>query len=228
MKFFYCLLLTQSFLLAEPSNEAVEPDIKGSEAIELISGNTLDGWTAPSERWSIADGVITGDTKGEKLSTPEWLYTQQKFSDFIFTAEVRLSGGSSANSGIYFRAKPFTFEWRKTGASYKAPSGYEYDAALDEKHNGSLGDWYARPSLRIFPDPEIMKANFKKEDWNRMTIRAQGNRLEYWLNGAKIMDYVDQDPKRSHEGLIGLQIHDRIVMKVELRNTSILHLGKSE
>lgn len=226
MKTFYCLLLTPSLLLAGPSNEAVEPELRGTEVVQLISGDTLDGWTVPSERWSIVDGVIFGDTKGEKLTTPEWLYTKQKFSDFIFTAEVRLSGGSRANSGIYFRVKPFTFKWPKTGSTYEAPSGYEYDAALDEKNNGSLGDWYARPSLRIVPDPEIMKKAFKKENWNRMTIRARGNRLEYWLNGAKIMDYLDHDPKRSHEGLIGLQIHDRLVMKVELRNALILPLKK--
>ncbi|MGJ8642548.1 MAG: 3-keto-disaccharide hydrolase [Luteolibacter sp.] len=228
MKTFYFILLAPSLLLAEPGNEAVKPEFKGDEVIQLISGNTLEGWTVPSERWSISDGVITGDTKGEKLTTPEWLYTKQSFSDFIFTAEVRLSGGLSANSGIYFRVKPFTFEWRKTGASYEAPSGYEYDAALDGKHNGSLGDWYARPSLRIFPDPQIMKEAFKKEDWNRMTIRARGNRVEYWLNGNKIMDYVDHDPKRSHEGLIGIQMHDRLVMKVELRNASILPLNLNE
>lgn len=228
MKAVYCLLLTSGLLLAEPGNVAAEPEAIGAEAIQLISGDTLEGWKAPSERWSIADGVITGDTKDEKLSTPEWLYTQQTFSDFVFTAEVRLSGGSRANSGIYFRVQPFTFEWKKTGVTYEAPSGYEYDASLEEKHNGSLGDWYARPSLRIFPDPEIMKEVFKKEDWNRMTIRAFGNRLEYWLNGAKIMDYLDHDPKRSKEGVIGFQMHDRLVMKVEIRNASILPINSDE
>jgi len=222
------LSLSSSIFAAEVLNEAAEPELKGDQVIHLIAANTLKGWKVPSDRWTIADGVIAGDTKGEKLKTPEWLYTQQSFSDFIFSAEVKLSNGAKANSGIYFRAKPFSFEWRKSGISYEAPSGYEYDAASAGKHNGSLGDWYARPSLRIYPDPALLKLVFKKEDWNRMTIRARGNRIEYWLNGAKIMDYVDLDPKRSHEGLIGLQMHDKLEMKVELRKAVILPLKKGE
>ena len=57
-----------------------------------------------------------------------------------------------------------------------------------------------------------------------MTIRARGNRLEYWINGIKIMDYLDDDPKASREGIIGFQIHDGMVMKVEFRNIRVLAL----
>ncbi|MEN8661552.1 MAG: hypothetical protein ACN4GF_07725 [Lentimonas sp.] len=38
----------------------------------------------------------------------------------------------------------------------------------------------------------------------------------------KIIDYVDDYPKGYLEGIIGLQIHDNAVMKVELRNAQIL------
>ena len=57
-----------------------------------------------------------------------------------------------------------------------------------------------------------------------MTIRARGNRLEYWINGIKIMDYLDNDPKASREGVIGFQIHDGSVMTVEYRNIHVLPL----
>ena len=57
-----------------------------------------------------------------------------------------------------------------------------------------------------------------------MTIRAHGNRLEYWMNGIKVMDYLDNDPKGSSEGIIGLQIHDGSIMKVEYRNIRVLPL----
>ena len=223
-----CIFLTPCLLLGEPANDAVEPQLKSEGFIQLISEDSFAGWTVPSERWTIAGGVITGDTNGEKLETPEWIYTKQKFADFIFSVEIRLSGGPKANSGIYYRANPFTFEWRKTGATYEAPSGYEYDVSVEERINGSLGDWYARPSLRVYSDREVMSNVFKKEDWNRMTIRARGDRLEYWVNGTKIMDYIDQDPKRSLEGLIGFQMHDKLVMKVELRNISVLPIDKEK
>ncbi len=87
-----------------------------------------------------------------------------------------------------------------------------------------MGDWYMRPSLRIYADPAIINQTYKPDSWNRMTIRARGNRLEYWINGIKVMDYVDQDPKGSREGVIGFQMHDGSVMKVEYRNIRVLAL----
>ncbi len=54
-----------------------------------------------------------------------------------------------------------------------------------------------------------------------MTLRARGNRLEYWINGIKIMDYQDPDPKGSREGVIGFQMHDGAVMKIEYRNIRV-------
>jgi hypothetical protein len=65
---------------------------------------------------------------------------------------------------------------------------------------------------------------YKEDDWNRMPIRARGNRLEYWINGTKIMDFVDPDPKASRKGIIGFQIHNGSVMKVEYRNIRIRSL----
>ncbi|MFC7336452.1 DUF1080 domain-containing protein [Haloferula chungangensis] len=218
------LILLSSFVSAESAQDDSEPKLKGDKVITLISDQSLKGWQVPSSRWSIKDGVITGDTKGEKLQTPEWIYTTAKFADFVFSADVRLSGGPRANSGIYFRVKPFTFKRGKPGTRYEAPSGYEFDAGLASRHNGSLGDWYARPSLRISADQKVMEKVFKAQDWNRMTIRAKGNRIEYWMNGTKIIDYTDNDPKRSKEGLIGIQMHDQLEMKVEIRNALLIPL----
>ncbi|MGJ8671991.1 3-keto-disaccharide hydrolase [Rubritalea sp.] len=227
MKALLCIALTLAashFLSAASSDNAKEPTLDDSKDVKLIAENSFEGWEVPSELWTIKDGVITGDTAGKKLKEPEWIYTKKKFRDFIFSADVRLSGGPKSNSGIYFRVKRFDFKWR--GSTYDAPSGYEYDAGLDSRHNGSLGDWYARPSLRVFADSELMKKVFKPEDWNRMTIRAEGDHIEYWLNGTKVLDYIDKDPKRSPEGIIGLQMHDKLVMKVEMRKAVILTLNE--
>lgn len=215
----FCLILP-CLLFAKSSEEEAEPRVSGSKAIELIQSDSLKGWKVPSDCWSIRDGVIVGNTAGQSLKAPEWLYTKQRFADFVFTCEVKLTGSRNPNSGIYFRVNPFEFKWRNK-APYEAASGYEFDVAPG-KHNGSLGDWYARPKLRIFADKKIIDRVFKENDWNRMTIRARGKHVEYWLNGEKIIDYVDEDPKGSREGIIGLQIHDNAVMKVELRKARVL------
>ena len=221
-----CCLTMPRLAFSENANEAVEPTVKGPGAIDLLEGGTLDAWKVPSTHWSIDQGSIVGQTGAEKLMIPEWLYTKQRFSDFEFTCELKLTGDNRRNTGIYYRVNTFLFERGKK--PFEAPSGYEFDAAFHNPQRknfwGSLGDWYARPSLRILPDQTIINQVYKPEKWNRMTIRARGNRLEYWINGIKVMDYLDHDPKASREGVIGFQIHDGSVMKVEYRNIHVLPL----
>ena len=204
---------------SQNANEATEPAVNGPGAIDLLAGGTLDAWKVQSAHWLLEQGSIIGQTGPEKLQIPEWLYTKQRFGNFEFTCELKLTGDNNRNTGIYFRVNTFLFKGRFT-----APSGYEFDAAPSNNYWGSLGDWYVRPSLRIYADPAMLKQAIKTEDWNRMTIRARGNRLEYWINGTKLMDYVDHDPKASREGAIGFQMHDGSVMKIEYRNIRVLPL----
>lgn len=223
--FVYSFLAMYQMAYSQNANEAVEPTVKGTGAIDLLEGGTMDAWEVPSSNWYVEEKSIVGQTGDEKLQLPEWLYTKQRFGDFEFTCELRLTGDNQRNTGVYYRVNRVLFEGYK---SFEAPSGYEFDAAYHNPSGknfwGSLGDWYARKSLRIFPDQTIINQVYKPEKWNRMTIRARGNRLEYWINGIKILDYLDHDPKASREGVIGLQIHDGSVMKVEYRNIYLLPL----
>ncbi|MBK1876993.1 3-keto-disaccharide hydrolase [Pelagicoccus mobilis] len=219
--FAFAIFLAGSQVLA---NEAVEPRVDGDGVVDLLAGGSLRAWDVPSGLWRFEDDAIVGDTGPEKITTPEWIYTKGRYRDFEFTCELRLSGDTKRNTGIYYRVNKFRFKDR-----FEAPSGYEFDAAYhdgSDKRNwrGSLGDWYARPKLRIFPDPSVINEAFKTDEWNRMTLRARGDRLEYWVNGVKVMDFVDGDPKGSKEGVIGFQIHDGSVMKVEYRNVRVLEL----
>jgi hypothetical protein len=228
--------LTMPFVaFSQDANEANEPTIKGPGTIDLIAG-TLDAWKVPSDRWYVDEETIVGHTEGKKLSTPEWLYTKQRFSDFEFTCELKLTGDDHRNTGIYYRANIILFQGHQNNNGrkndnwkpFEAPSGYEFDAAFHDPTRknfwGSLGDWYVRPSLRIYPDPAIIDQVYQPGEWNRMTIRARGNRLEYWINGLKVMDYLDHNPQGSREGIIGFQIHNGSVMKIEYRNIRVLPL----
>ena len=223
----FCLI-SPRLAFSQNANSAIEPSVTGHGVMDLLEGGTLDAWEVPSGLWSVHDGSIVASTEAGKLEKPEWLYTKQAFGDFEFTCELKLTGDNRRNTGIYFRVNKILWESSQGNRSFEAASGYEFDAAF---HNparknfwGSLGDWYARPSLRIYPDQNIINKAYLPEKWNRMTIRARGNRLEYWINGIKIIDSLDQDPKASREGVIGLQIHDGAVMKVEWRNIRVLPL----
>ncbi len=213
-----CLLLP-GLAFSQNSNEAIEPSVKGPGVIDLLKGGTLDVWIVPAEHWHLEGQTIVGETGGRKLSTPEWIYTKQRFGNFEFTCEMRLTGDDNRNTGIYYRADTISYRGR-----FEAPSGYEFDAAPGGNFWGSVGDWYVRPQLRIYADQAVIKKAVKPNDWNRMTLRAVGNHLEYWINGIKVMDYHDPDPKGARQGLIGFQIHDGSVMKIEYRNIRVLPL----
>ena len=219
MKYKLFLLVCSSLMMSclafsQDVNEATEPAVKGTGVIDLLAGGKLDAWKLPSAHWRLEGESIVGETGGAKLTAPEWAYTNQRFGNFEFTCEMRLTGDSHRNTGIYYRANIISFRGR-----YEAPSGYEFDAAATgDKLTGSVGDWYVRPSLRISADSAIINQIYNSDNWNRMTLRARGNRFEYWINGIKIMDFQDPDPKGSREGIIGFQMHDGVVMKVEYRN----------
>lgn len=208
------------------ANDANEPLLVSPAAIDLLAGGTLDAWEIPSARWSLEGDSIVGHTGAEKIQIPEWIYTKQRYGDFVFTCELRMTGDERRNSGIYFRVSTFPLEEQGARKTFEAPSGYEFDVVHPARvgYTGSLGDAYARPTLRVFPDPSVVSQNFKPEEWNRLTIRARGNRLEYWINGIKVMDFIDPDSKGRREGTIGFQIHNGSVMKVEYRKIRVLAL----
>jgi hypothetical protein len=215
----FCLIVPRA-AFSQSANEALEPTVKGAGMIDLLASGTLDTWKVPSNRWSIVNGSIVGQTAGERLKAPEFLYTKQHFSNFELTCEMRLTGDDHANTGIYYRVTPISWHGK-----FEAPSGYEFDAAVtNDNLTGSVGDWYVRPNLRIYADQALVNQIFKPANWNRMTMRARGNRVEYWINGIKVMDFQDPDPKGSREGVIGFQMHDGTVMKVEFRNIHVLPL----
>jgi hypothetical protein len=215
-----CCLASPRLAFSQNVNEATEPAVKGQGVIDLLAEGTLNAWKVPSAHWRLEGGSIVGETGGERLTMPEWVYTKQRFSNFEFTCELKLTGDGRRNTGIYFRVNIISFRGR-----FEAPSGYEFDAAATgDKLTGSVGDWYARPSLRISADSAVIRQIYNSDNWNRMTLRARGNRLEYWINGIKVMDYQDTDPKGSREGVIGFQMHDGSVMKAEYRNIRVLPL----
>ncbi|MGJ8744478.1 3-keto-disaccharide hydrolase [Polaribacter sp.] len=222
--FFFCWMLPQT-ICSQHINEAIEPEVKGEKVIDLLDGGSLNMWKNSSNSWSLQNGMIVGNTKNEKLDKPEWIYTKEQFNDFEFTCEVKLTGDNQRNTGIYFRVNTFLFKQKRGNNSYEAASGYEYDIASHKPgkkdFRGSLGDWYARLSLRVFADEKIMNQMYKPKDWNRITIRARRNRIEYWINGVKIIDFFDKDPNASQKGCIGFQIHNGSVMKVEYREIRV-------
>src|SRR5688572_24518800 len=72
----------------------------------IFDGRTLSGWEGNLQHWRIEDGAITGEIPaGQRLAKNEFLYWKGEVADFELTAEFRISGVPTANSGIQFRAQ---------------------------------------------------------------------------------------------------------------------------
>src|SRR5690606_33213500 len=134
---YFCLIIPQS-TSSQNTNEAIEPTVSKSDAIDLLDGGTLNAWKIPSAHWHVEGERIIAYTGEEQLDTPEWLYTKEQFGDFEFTCELKLTGDNRRNTGIYYRVNTFTFENYQGNKSFEAASGYEFDVAHDRRYLGSL------------------------------------------------------------------------------------------
>lgn len=143
----------------------------------LFDGRTTKGWSrygkdqSPSG-WEIKDGCLVRVGPGGDIMTEE------EFDDFELTIDWRISAGG--NSGIFYRVNG--------RMSHPWLSGPEMQV-LDnrEHHDGhntltSAGSNYAlHAPMRDVTEPVGL--------FNRARILVQGNHVEHWLNGVKVVEY---------------------------------------
>ncbi|MGN6294533.1 MAG: 3-keto-disaccharide hydrolase [Chitinophagaceae bacterium] len=152
----------------------------------LWDGKTGNGWEGintksfPGDRWSIKDGelaiVKAGGTSSVKK---EGIITADEFSSFELKFDFKLSEG--ANSGVqYFVSK----------SNAKSATAPEYQLIDDSKNSVEKENRLA--SLYGIQAPTISDERFirKAGEWNEAVIKVQpGNKVEYWLNGLKVLEY---------------------------------------
>ncbi len=190
----------------------------------LFDGSTTNGWRgfkapSPGPGWKVIDGLLTraADGAGD-------IITRDKYRNFDFMLDWRIAEGG--NSGIMYRAtEDNAYIW------YSAP---EMQILDDARHNdGKLPLTSAGSVFALYPAPRgvVRPAG----EWNSARILVNGNHVEHWLNGAKMLEYDfgsdDWNTRvasskfktllnfgKASEGHIGLQDHGD---KVEFRNIRI-------
>ncbi len=185
--------------------------------VDLFDGKTLTGWNNPYEygEANIVDGEI--HLVGSKKF---FLCTEKPYTNFIFEAEVKMPEGKS-NSGFLFRChvepnKAFGYQ-AEVDTAERAWSGGFYDEGRrgwisPEKPNDS-------PSGNAYR--EKTKGSFKRYDWNRYKIQAEGSHIRIWVNGVLCNDLIDDVDAA---GYIGLQHHGEKGQVYKFRNIHIKEL----
>jgi len=208
-----CVLVAALFGSVVALAEQGPPSAK---AVPLFNGKTLDGWEGDPKVFRVEDGAIVAGTLDNKIPRNEFLATTRTFGDFELRLKVKLLGGDQANAGVQFRTK-------------RIPNDHEvigYQADMGVGWWGALYDESRRKKVLVGPDQAKMKGVIKADDWNDYVIRAEGKRIQLWINGFQTVDYTETDPGIDGTGVIAVQIHAGPPSQALYKDITIVDLTK--
>jgi len=186
-------------------------------AYSLFDGS-FNGWEGDTRStWRIEENAFTAGSTDRLQPRNEFLCTKREFTDFDLSLQWKLAGTEGfVNGGVQFRTRRIPDHHEVSG--YQADLGAGYDGALyDESRRSKM---LAQPSKEI-----LAKASKPAGAWNSYRIRAEGPRIQIWLNGIQTVDYTEPDPGIPRSGIIGVQIHGDAKSQVWYRNITIEELG---
>ena len=144
----------------------------------LFDGTSTDQFRAfrrdsfPSGGWKIEDGQLRTIPGGEEID----LVTKETYGNFELAFEWKAATG--ANSGVIYRvSEAFDRSWR---------TGPEYQLLDDAGHSDGNNPLTAAGSLYALISAEG-KTLKPAGEYNASRIVAQGDRIEHWLNGKKVV-----------------------------------------
>ena len=159
------------------------------------------------EHWSVADGILTYDGKGQSLCT------SKNYGDFEFYVDWKIPPG--ADSGIYLRGTPQVQIWdpwdprTKAGAEPPSTSEQWVDSYVNGRNLGSGGLW----NNKRWRNAPTKRADRKPGEWNTFLIRMIGDKVTIWLNNTKIVDRVALENYWDKTGTIPLPRTDQIELQ---------------
>lgn len=167
----------------------------------LYDGTSVDKWRGAKsdgfpfsdkgKGWDVEDGTITiHESGGAESEDAGDIVTRELFDNFELWVDFKITPG--ANSGIkYFVDANLN---KGTGSSI----GLEYQVLDDALHpDAKLGAQEGSRTLASLYD--LIKAEGKQPnpvgEWNHAKIISNGDHVEHWLNGRKVLEYDRNTPE---------------------------------
>ena len=195
----------------------------------LFDGTSLAGWRSfktetPPTGWRAVNGELIRDGEGGDLMTAE------QFDNFELRFEWKIAKGG--NSGIIYRIG--------ADGPYPWSTGPEYQILHNAGHkDGESPITSAGSNFAV--NPPIKDVTRPVGEWNEARLIANGNHVEHWMNGVKLLAYEIGSPDwearvaaskfgkmpgygRTTRGYIALQDHGDVV---SFRNIKIRALKPS-
>lgn len=203
-----------------PSNVASQNLLTDAETAAgwrlLFDGATTAGWRNYGKQ-TIADGWVVQDGALTRVGAGGDIITNDQFKNFELTIDWKIA--PRGNSGIFYRASEEKDEiyWNAPEMQVLDDAGHP-DAGNRLTSAGAAYDLYPSPAGHVKPASE----------WNTARLVVNGNHVEHWLNGVKLLEYElgsrDWDAKiaaskfkpharfgKNIQGHIGLQDHGDVV-----------------
>jgi hypothetical protein len=184
------------FVVNMVPNDLSEQEKKNGVKL-LFDGKSGSGWRGayknefPAKGWEIKDGMlhVLKSAGGESQNGGD-IVTTEEFAAFDLQFEFKMTEG--ANSGVKY------FVTEKEGNSGSA-IGLEYQVLDDEKHpdakQGVVGNRTLASLYDLIPSLKIKRGIHAIGEWNNGRIVVYpDNRVEHWLNGYKVVEYVRGSP----------------------------------
>jgi len=190
--------------------------------VDLFNGTSLDGWSirGGAADFRIQEGQIVGTTKPNTSNA--FLVSNREYADFDLLLEFKVH--PELNSGVQVRSAVDGGFDKRDGRLI----GYQVEIdPSDRSYTGGVYDEARRGWLYALIDNPAARGALKQGDWNRLRIRANGPRLQTWLNGVPASDLFDS---ADTSGRIALQVHgvgDRAdPLEIRFRNIRIRELSR--
>jgi hypothetical protein len=184
--------LLAAFLTFSAASAIAEPE-------KIFNATGPEGYkTEGAAYWSVADGVLKGESDDKKQGSVLW--TEKSYKDFTMELDFRFAG--DVDSGVFLRGN----------------DQIQIGTSRSLKRDMTCSPYIA--SKGKYPQEAAgVKELLKEGDWNHMKIVVKGSTYTVSLNGKQVIEYVSETAKP--EGPLGLQVHPGVKMKVEFKNVTV-------
>jgi hypothetical protein len=131
--------------------------------------------------WKVVDGAlarVSGGAGGKGAGGGDDVITVEQFDNFEFKVDWKIVD-RAGNSGLIIRASEDAAASWHTGPEMQVLDNAAYPGRDVKQLAGACYDLYA-------PTKDTSKP---RGEWNSVKIVADGNHIEHWLNGEKIVEY---------------------------------------
>jgi len=224
---FFAAMLLLATQCVNRESRAGKQNPEGEKWTWLFDGSSTDSWrdtktrNFPEKGWVVEEGVLTVLGETEEREGGHDIITKERYGNFELVLEVNLSEG--ANSGIkYLVTDDFPgHEGRYLGLEYQLLDNERHPDA----HNGRDGNHKMASLYDMIPPPEDLTIHPPGE-WNRVRIIINGNKVEHWLNGEKVLEF-DRKSLAFRE-LVSLSKYNDLVKFGEIDDGHILLQGHGQ